>query len=33
LIEYRKNRINFRHKYLDVDGEMISIIELNASDY
>jgi len=33
LIEYRKNRINFRHKYLDVDGEVISIIELNASDY
>jgi hypothetical protein len=33
LIEYKKNKIIFRHKYLDIDGNVLSIIEINASDY
>jgi hypothetical protein len=33
LNEFRKNKIIFRHKYLDIDGNVISIIEINASDY
>ncbi len=31
--EYRKNKINFRHKYVDIDGNVISIIEFKSSDY
>lgn len=33
LNEYRKNKIVFRHKYLDIDGKIISIIEIKDSDY
>ena len=33
LNEYRRNKIIFRHKYVDVDGNIISVIELNESDY
>jgi predicted RND superfamily exporter protein len=33
LNEYRKNKINFRHKYVDIDGNVISIIEFKSSDY
>ena len=33
LNEFRKNKIAFRHKYADVDGNIISVIELNESDY
>ena len=33
LNEYKKNKIIFRHKYVDIDGNVISILELNSSDY
>ena len=33
LIEYRKDKMKFRHKYLDLDKKNISTIEINASDY
>ena len=33
LNEYRRNEIIFRHKYVDIDGNIISVIELNESDY
>ena len=33
LNEYRRNKIIFRHKYVDVDRNIISVIELNESEY
>jgi hypothetical protein len=30
---YRRNKIIFRHRYLDLDRNIISVIELNESDY
>jgi len=33
LNEYRNNKLVFRHKYVDINGNVISIIEINASDY
>jgi len=33
LNEYRRNKIIFRHKYVDIDGNIISVIEINESDY
>jgi hypothetical protein len=33
LNEYRRNKLIFRHKFVDVDGNIISVIELNESDY
>jgi len=33
LNEYRRNKIIFRHKYVDIDGNIIGVIEINDSDY
>ena len=33
LNEYRRNKIIFRHKYVDVDRNIISVIEINELDY
>jgi hypothetical protein len=33
LNEYRKNKMIFKHKYADLDGTYISIVEINPSDY